>query len=119
MLTYYYAIADIVKRAINCVQNTINEIKSQLNRESLNLLDICFMQPSTDVVVKLPKINILKFNGTIENFQEFEMLFQNIVHEECSITKVRKLYYLKEALIGDAAEILRDMPITETAYDES
>ncbi|XKL60216.1 hypothetical protein PGB90_001232 [Kerria lacca] len=66
--------------------------------------------------VKLPKIEIPKFDGDPRKFLKFKALFQNIVHDDANIPSIRKLYYLQEALTGKAEEFVRDIDVNETSY---
>lgn len=46
-------------------------------------------------------------------------MFKNLVLDCKELSKVQKLYYLKNALIGKASELLADTAISETAYQEA
>lgn len=75
------------------------------------------MYPSP-VTPKLEKIAIPEFNGEILNFTNFRNLFEDLVHSRDDLTSVQKLYYLKQACTGKAAEMIRDYPTTGDAYPE-
>lgn len=75
--------------------------------------------PIVEPNVKLPQIDIPKLNGKIENFLEFSALFENVIHEEATISKVKKLYYLKNALTSSARSLIRDVPLNDQGYDEA
>lgn len=67
--------------------------------------------------IRLPKIQIPKFNGDPRRFLKFKSLFSNLIHEDTSIPNIRKLYYLQEALEGATEEFIRDVDMTETSYN--
>lgn len=71
------------------------------------------------VNVKFPHIEISKFNGNIENFMEFSILFENVIYKERSISKVRKLHYLNQVLEGRPVNLLKNIPLTQRGYDET
>lgn len=77
------------------------------------------MSGSAENNVKLPRINVPKFDGNLEDFFEFSALYENVTHNEASLPKVKKLYYLKDCLIGKAANLVEDIPLTEAGYDEA
>lgn len=67
--------------------------------------------------VRLPKIQIPMFDGDPRKFLKFKSLFSNLIHEDTTIPNVRKLYYLQQALEGPAEEFVRDVDMTENAYN--
>lgn len=68
------------------------------------------------VVPKLQKIVISKFNGNYLDFQNFRSLFENLLHNRTELNGVQKLFYLKETLIEDASDLVRDFPLEDVAY---
>lgn len=66
-----------------------------------------------------PKIKIPTFDGEYRQFMRFKGIFVNLVHDEPSIQNIRKLYYLQEALTGEAARLIEDLPMTDDAYEEA
>ena len=44
-------------------------------------------------------------------------MFKGTVHEQQSLPKVQKLYYLKGALKGEAKRVLSNLTTTEANYD--
>ena len=71
---------------------------------------------------KLPKIQVPKLLGDIRRYQEFKGLFDSLIHNvpDSQLSKVRKLYYLKEAVKdGEAHKLVKDLPLTDQAYDEA
>ncbi len=71
--------------------------------------------------IHLPKIEVPKFNGDKRNFLEWKGLFQNLIHDAPSdqLSNVRKLYYLKLAMVGKAADILQGYKNEDSAYPEA
>lgn len=68
--------------------------------------------------MKLPKNAIPRFDGNVRKFMKFKGLFQNLIHDDESIPKIRKLHYLQEALPeGDAEPLVHDLDVFEVAYD--
>ncbi|KAL0810484.1 hypothetical protein ABMA28_010613 [Loxostege sticticalis] len=68
---------------------------------------------------KLPEIKIPVFSGNYLEWQTFKELFIGIIHKNLSLDDTQKLYYLKSYLTGDAAELLKDTPITAENYSSS
>lgn len=65
----------------------------------------------------LPKISLPKYDGDYDKWQSFHDLYVSLVHNNDKLTPVKKLYYLKSCLTGDAEIILRHTPITDRDYE--
>ncbi|KAK7575924.1 hypothetical protein V9T40_012210 [Parthenolecanium corni] len=68
-------------------------------------------------LVKLPDIPVPKFDGKMKNFTEWHSLFSAMIDKNEHLKPVQKLYFLKQALIGDAANLLKDHSLQEGAYE--
>ena len=68
---------------------------------------------------KLKRIEVPQFDGDILKFDNFRQLFENLVHIRDDLTNIQKLYYLKEAFVGPAAEIARDFTLNDRLYSEA
>ncbi|CAK1577881.1 unnamed protein product [Parnassius mnemosyne] len=69
--------------------------------------------------VKLPRITIPTFSGKYSEWTTFRDLFLSLVHKNESLDNVQRLHYLKSHLTGEAAQLIRHTPVTETNYKES
>lgn len=69
--------------------------------------------------LKLQKIDVPKFDGELTQFYNFQNLFRNLVHDNPELTNVQKLYYLKQALVGESEQVLRDFELSDGAYAEA
>ena len=69
---------------------------------------------------KLEEIKVPKFNGEILNFPNFKGLYENLVHNNGALSGVQKMHYLKKAFEdGKSEKLIRDFPLSETAYAEA
>ncbi|KAL0821424.1 hypothetical protein ABMA28_004903 [Loxostege sticticalis] len=68
--------------------------------------------------VKLPKISIPIFSGKYTEWQTFRDLFVSLVHNNKALDSVQKLHYLKGHLTGEAEQLIRHTPITQTNYNQ-
>lgn len=96
-----------------------NESGQRVFCESLNSSTVLNTDNNGSASVKLPKIEIPRFDGKPQNWNDFKDLFKNLVNDEINISNVKKLYYLKSALTGEAAELSRDFSITDTNFQEA
>jgi hypothetical protein len=67
--------------------------------------------------VKLPQINIPQFNGNYHDWCTFRDLYTSLIHQNTSLSKIQKLYYLKSSITGEAEQLLRHIQITENNYE--
>ena len=66
--------------------------------------------------MRLPVINLTKFNGDIENWMEFKEIFTSLIHNNPSIDDIQKLHYLKASLTGEAAMLIKSLEFTASNY---
>ncbi|GFU42236.1 integrase catalytic domain-containing protein [Trichonephila clavipes] len=68
---------------------------------------------------KLPKINIERFSGDYKNWPSFKDLYVSLVHDNMCLSNIQKFQYLRGLLLSEPANIIKHIPITETAYNEA
>ncbi|XP_075163325.1 uncharacterized protein LOC142235960 [Haematobia irritans] len=84
-----------------------------------------FVAPSnrTDAAIisdsRLPKINLPKFSGEYVEWVPFRDMYCSLVHNNGSLNRVQKFYYLKGTLSGEAASLIKTIPVTEANYDSA
>lgn len=69
--------------------------------------------------VKLPRIELPKFNGNYESWTSFFDLFTSLVDSNRMLTGSQKLHYLKSSVEGEAAQLIRSYNITDANYMEA
>lgn len=69
--------------------------------------------------VKLPRIELPKFNGNYDSWSSFFDLFSSLVDKNNSLTGSQKLHYLKSSMEGQACQIIRSYTITDANYAEA
>lgn len=68
--------------------------------------------------VKLPKISIPIFSGKYTEWDTFRDLFESLIHKNETVDNVQKMHYLKGYLTGEAEQLLRQIPISNSNYDK-
>ncbi|XP_064456869.1 uncharacterized protein LOC135367497 [Ornithodoros turicata] len=71
----------------------------------------------TDTRVKLPKLEVPKFNGELTLWTTFWDQFESSIHTNETLHKVDKFKYLKSFLTGKAATAISGLPLTNENYD--
>ena len=67
--------------------------------------------------IKLPKLELQKFNGNILNWQEFWDSFEASIHKNPNLQPVDKFNYLRAELEGDASVVISGLELTNTNYE--
>ena len=70
----------------------------------------------SDLKVSLPKLQLLIFNGDIQQWPEFWDMFNSAVHEQ-TVSPVAKASYLKGVLKGSAVAAISGIPVTTENYE--
>ena len=66
--------------------------------------------------VKLPKINLPKFNGQVTKYQSFWQSFKCAIHENEILSMVNKMNHFVNSLEGPAYKAVEGLYITEENY---
>lgn len=72
-----------------------------------------------DVGIKLPQIQISKFDGSYFRWLEFRDTFTNIIHNNQKISPVQKFHYLTSYLEGDAARVISNIELSSANYNDA
>ena len=71
---------------------------------------------SKAVRVKLPKLEVLKFSGKLEEWQEFWDSFESAIHSNDSLSNVDKFSYLRGLLLEPARSAITGFALTSANY---
>ena len=66
--------------------------------------------------LKLPRIELPKFNGDVLKFQNFWDQFEAAVHNNDDLPKVQKFTYLRSVLTGNALQTIEGFEVTGANY---
>ncbi|XP_064478656.1 uncharacterized protein LOC135391985 [Ornithodoros turicata] len=67
--------------------------------------------------VRLPKLELMEFDGRRHRWQQFWRQFQSTIHENRSLSNADKMNYLMAALQGEAANAVQGLQLTSGTYD--
>ena len=67
---------------------------------------------SKKALVKLPKLEVRKFGGKLEEWQQFWDSFESVIHCNESLSEVDKFSYLRGLLVGPARSAIAGRPRT-------
>lgn len=66
--------------------------------------------------IKLPQIQLPKFSGSYDNWLEFRDTFDSLINGNTAITPIQKFHYLRAALEGGAAQVIRSLEFSAANY---
>ncbi|KAG0430884.1 hypothetical protein HPB47_022293 [Ixodes persulcatus] len=69
--------------------------------------------------VKLPKLELLRFNGDSLQWQPFWEQFDQVVHNNRELSPTDKFNYLRAALYEEAAAAIAGLPATASCYEDT
>ncbi|CAL7934824.1 unnamed protein product [Xylocopa violacea] len=69
------------------------------------------------LAVRLPKIDLPKFDGRTEKWITFKDAFHTLIHTQSRLSNVQKLHYLRLSLSGKAEQAIEAFSITEQNYN--
>ena len=75
--------------------------------------------PARSVGVKLPKLDIKRFNGDFTQWCSFWDIYEASVHRRTDLEGVEKFTYLKGLLEGDALKLVEGFNLEACYYDEA
>ena len=70
-------------------------------------------------VCQLRKLTIPTFSGDSLQFQTFWDSFEAAIHNNKGLTGIQKFHYLRAQLLGDAAHVIDNLPLTDKNYEHS
>lgn len=99
--TEYYNL----KASITSIVNSISETRQKQQNEKKNISQL-----------KLPKVDLPKFNGSCENWMAFHDIYNSLIHDNQTLSDVQKFHYLLSALSGEAARAIHSLEISSANY---
>ena len=91
----------------------------KLNEAITALLPVIPCPPAKSSGVKLPKLDIKKFDGDFTQWNSFWDIYGASVHRRTDIEGVEKFTYLKGLLEGDALKLVEGFNLESRYYDEA
>ncbi|CAB3235858.1 unnamed protein product [Arctia plantaginis] len=89
---------------------------SDLNKDSESFHSGKSTRASCYKPVKLPTIQLPKFNGSYKNWLEFHDTFTSLIHSDDDIDDINKFHYLRTSLEGSAAVVIQSIEISACNY---
>lgn len=88
--------------------------RPELETSAFNFSSVAnVMQPE----LRLPHIDVPKFDGNYSNWQSFNELFSSLVHDNRNLDTSQKFHYLVNSLTGSAAKLIKHLPVVVANYN--
>lgn len=94
-------------------ENLYSSIKTTLNKLNAKS-DTKMVEKSR---ISLPPINLVKFNGELNQWASFFECYNNVVHNNTNLTNSDRVFYLRGILSGSALTCIADIPPTGDNYE--
>ena len=101
---------------ITCIEHCLSKPEIHVDRNSLPSSNSSPPPVNESVKVKLPKLEISKFNSDIINWQGFWDQFCSAIHENNSISNIDKFSYLKTFLCDSANATISGLSLSAANY---
>lgn len=66
--------------------------------------------------IKLPTIELPKFNGSFEKWLEFKDTFESLIHSNNKLVEIQKYHYLRASLQGSASQVIEALEFSSENY---
>ncbi|CAB4012401.1 TNF receptor-associated factor 3, partial [Paramuricea clavata] len=98
------------------VEMKLNEVSSGSVTSIVNIAGTPVQQTSGSVRVKLPKLEVKKFKGSVFEWQEFWDAFESSIHTNVGLSDVDKFSYLKGLVEEPAKSAISGFSLTAANY---
>ncbi|XP_073811701.1 uncharacterized protein [Musca autumnalis] len=108
------------RMAITVYKDTLGAINAEidiLNNKSSEQQDKTVLETPVHHSIKLPPCDTDIFYGCYKTWPTFRDLFSAIYIDGTRISKVEKLYHLKQKTAGEARDIIEHIPLTNDGFD--
>ncbi|XP_042146263.1 uncharacterized protein LOC121835823 [Ixodes scapularis] len=115
-LGYEDAISIARTRALRQLQEVTNNETTSSTSSNVSRMEVQRGNGATVPNVKLPKLELPKFNGELAEWQTFWDQFQSSIDQNPALSPVDKFKYLKVYLVGQAESVIKGIPVTGDNY---
>ncbi|KAH7957451.1 hypothetical protein HPB52_019088 [Rhipicephalus sanguineus] len=76
-------------------------------------------RPQREFGARLPKLELLRFDGSLTRWQPFWDMFRHSVHDNPSLSNTDRFHYLVSFLDGAAAQAVAGIQVTDSSYRDA
>ncbi|XP_059047431.1 uncharacterized protein LOC131842882 [Achroia grisella] len=112
----YDSVEDTYMEYRALLKSTSNKLAVKIKETDSNKSDQS--KGNNSSLIKLPKISIPLYSGKYSEWNSFRDLFISLIQNNNTLDNVQKLHYLKSHLTGEAEQLIRHTPITDSNYSQ-
>ncbi|XP_076660338.1 uncharacterized protein LOC143363666 [Halictus rubicundus] len=106
---------DVIATALELSATSKSRAQTQDERD--NARDVQRVSKADPTIVRLPKIDLPKFDGRMEKWVTFKDAFVTMIHSHPSLSNIQKMNYLQLSLTGQAQFAIGAFRISEDNYE--
>ena len=108
-----------VLRALAEINEALNTIETNKRNEELANTSASTVSSGARCRVKLPKLEVKKFSGKIQDWREFWDSFESSIHNNDGLSEVDKFTYLRRLVDEPAKSTISGFALTSINYAEA
>lgn len=115
----FVTMADGVELALITRSNFLHSVRQRMSMSTSTPTNSPGRSRTNDTpgqYLRLPKLELPTFDGTLSDWQNFYDLFKATVDSHGALSSATKMQYLKAAVTGEAAKLLSVLPVTDDNY---
>lgn len=93
-------------------------IMNNLSNSNVNPVTVGQQSSSESALsnIRLPALDLPKFNGSYNNWLNFHDTFDKLIHQNTKLADSQKLHYLQSCLEGDASTVIQTLDVNNVSY---
>ena len=97
----------------------LNATPTFSGQSNSQVVDIAYVQRQNNETknVRLPRLNLLSFNGAYHAWLNFYDSFKALIHDNQQLADGQKLHYLRSCLKDEAARVISSLETSSANYD--
>ncbi|XP_066244730.1 uncharacterized protein [Euwallacea similis] len=108
---------DLISRAKHRLETFLQESNDLSNNKSASSPTSIRRNASHEKNVKLPPIDIPKFDGNFQTWLEYRDTFESMIHASTVLSNIQKFHYLRGSLMGAAALVIKSLEFSASNYE--
>lgn len=113
-LTQFIKLEDAYLSALDFLNGKLHDLTSISHQAVVNTTDSLIHGET--MRVKLPQVSLPEFSGKYNDWENFRHLFKALIIQNENLENVTRSNYLKTTLKGEAAQLLKHIPITNANF---
>lgn len=101
----------------DCYFETVDFLAEKIASEESQVSAVATVNNSSGSSSLLPTIDLPTFDGSYDKWESFRNKFKSIIHDDHTLSNLKRLHYLCSCLKGDASHALHDINIIDSNFE--